>query len=272
MPVTTTSSLADIPPFPQVAIRLANLLGKEDCSIQTIADLINTDIALAGRVIQQANSPLYARRGALKSVGQAVTAIGLAKVKTIAMAAVTRNYVGAVMKLPEIQACWQHATATAMLAEEIGEAWGLEPETCYTAGLLHDLGRLGLAIVQGPKYAEFLREGVRPVDPLDREQELFGVAHTEAGRELAAAWRLPEEIVQAAGRHHDVLDGTQADVLLATQMACRLATSFGYRSTQAPAPEPAAVLETLPERWRTKLPADTAGWREQLIERVNAND
>lgn len=272
MAVTTSTktNLTDIPPFPQVAIRLANLIGQDDCSIGSIADLINTDVALAGRVIQYANSPLYARRGALKSVGQAVTAIGLAKVKTMAMAAVTRNYLGGVMKLPEIKKCWEHSTACAALAEEIGARWGLEAETCYTAGLLHDLGRLALAIHHGARYAEFLGDRERAIDPLDREKDAFGLDHTEAGRQLAVAWRLPEEMVQAVGRHHDVLDATQVDVLLAAQAGCRLATAFGFASTNAPGIAGTAVLEALPERLRSPLPADLDAWRMKVAELVAA--
>lgn len=266
----TKTSLEDIPPFPQVAVRLANLLGKDDCDIPTIANLINTDMALAARVLQNANSPLYGRREQQKSVSQAIVLIGLNKVKTIAMSAVTRNYLGIVMKLPEIRACWRHCSACAYLAEDIAHHWGLDAETCYTAGLLHDIGRLAMAVLHGPAYAGFLSHPVEAFDPLDREKEYFGIDHTQAGRQLAANWRLPDEVVVAAGRHHDVLDITEVDSLLVTQTACSLAASFGFRVSHAPQVPAPMVLERLPERLKAKLPTDLDAWRESIEKKVEA--
>jgi len=261
--------LTAIPPFPNVASRLLRLISREDADLKQIANLIGADVPLAARIVQQANSPLYARRYPANSVLQAVQVLGLHRVKLLSMTVLTRTYLGSKASRFELLACWNHSLACAILSEDLSEYWGLPADSCYLAGLMHDLGRLALAVTYHSEYADFLRATTSSIDPLIQEKEWFGLDHTEAGRHLALEWGLPEEIALVAGRHHDRPDGYKPDTLMVVQTACRLASAFGFTATSRGVDLEEALTIFRANAYQ-RLPEVIEAWRKQVTERVDS--
>jgi HD superfamily phosphohydrolase YqeK len=160
--------------------------------------------------------------------------------------------------------------ATAVLAEELALACDAFTNVAFTAGIMHDIGRLALLVAYPKEYERVIRGAAeQSLDILDFEREEFGVDHAEAGRVLAERWGLPLELRVIAGRHHDPSEGSELDLLRIIHVACRLAEILGYDIVQPLVKQDVdAVLAELPARARARLkktPAELCAKIEQRI-------
>ena len=104
------------------------------------------------------------------------------------------------------------------------------PSVRYTAGLLHDIGRLGLLLAIGPRYSDALSIRYRDLTRANEiEMELFGITHCEAGAQLAQEWGLPDALRLCARHHHSETTTDVGELLHITQLACRLASASGFK-------------------------------------------
>jgi hypothetical protein len=122
----------------------------------------------------------------------------------------------------------------------------------YTAGLLHDIGRLGLLVAYPSQYAVMLRDaGKKPQALLKREAELFGVDHCGAGQDLVEEWGLPSVFGEITGRHHEKPSGKSSDWLRTSYLACQMADSLGFSVVKpCQAPEFDSLCKMLPPAMR----------------------
>jgi len=160
--------------------------------------------------------------------------------------------------------------ACALLTEELARSCSKFEERAYTAGLLHDVGRLGLLLAHPAGYAELLRNATRnALELLDCEKQLLGMDHCEAGRLLAAQWNLPEELQIVAARHHDPQANYALDLLTLVHLGCRLADSLGFWVVQPLKPATIEdILAALPPLLSSRIHIDGDRWREILERRI----
>jgi HD-like signal output (HDOD) protein len=221
--------LKNVPPFPPIAIKLLALLSNSSVEIKEVADLIGTDAVFTARLLQRVNSVQFGLASPVSNIKQAVALLGLDLTRQVIMTHAAGVYAAGALKTEELRRCWQHMVATAVLAELIAEASGAFKDVAFTAGIMHDIGRLGLLMAY-PKEYEYVisRATEHCVDVLDYEAEEFGMHHAEAGRILAERWGLPQEFAVVTGRHHDPCEGDEIDLLRIVHVACRLADTLGY--------------------------------------------
>ena len=256
-------ALSNIPPFPPIAIRLLKSLSDENVRIQQLVELTRADPKLSLEILRRANSPLYGFISRVDSLKDALFLLGLDAVKTLVLTVATGEYVNRARKLPELHRCWRHTLATALIAEELAAVCSLPQDQAYTAGVLHDLGRLGLLVAYTNEYAELLRsadeEGQKEDAAylLELERKRFGFDHCETGRALAEQWGLPADISVVAGRHHDRTYGSEVDLLKIVHLSCRFADTLGYDVIQTSRPFTfEKLLESLPESVQSRLNCD----------------
>jgi putative nucleotidyltransferase with HDIG domain len=177
------------------------------------------------------------------------------------------------MKLPVLRRCWTHSLACALLSQELANACFLKGDEAYTAGLLHDIGRLGLLAAYPVEYANVLSVAVDySFDVLHCERELFDIDHCEAGAWLAEQWKLPGELGAIAAHHHDqpsIGPGRQPDLTTIIQLGCQLADALDFgviKTLRGPAPQ--EILERLPESVRGRFPADLEALKALVTERI----
>jgi HD-like signal output (HDOD) protein len=247
-----------VPPFPPIATRLLALLARKSVEIKDLADLISSDAMFTGRILQHANSVEFGLVQPIKNVRHALITLGLERTRRITVTAATSVYSRVAMRAPELRRCWRHTLATAVVSEEIGRRCSLFAESAYSAGIMHDIGRLGLLVAYPSAYESTVRDAAdRCLDLLDYEREIFGIDHAEAGRLLSVRWGLPQEFQIIAGRHHDPCDGVDVTLLKIVHVACGLADYFGYDVTRPlKPPDFEALLSVLPERVRQRFLAD----------------
>src|ERR1039457_2615973 len=221
--------LARIPAFPPIVLRLLDLLARDDVEIRELVALISSDPAFSAQILRVANSPIFGFRSQIDSLQSALVVLGLRRIRSLSMTLATANHMKAVLHIDELARCWRHMLACALLTEELARSCSAFEDRAYTAGLLHDVGRLGLLLAYPKEYAELLRHAERnALELLDVEHQTLGIDHCEAGRELAAQWNLPPDFQIVAARHHDPPNDGVLDLLTLVHLGCKLADSFGY--------------------------------------------
>ncbi len=219
-----------IPPFPQIAIRVLQLANNEDVPMRQLGDLISSDPSFASEVLTIANSALYARRAPVNSILQAVALLGLNSLKGVCLTVGVRAYLGKAINHQSLRAIWRHSLACALIAEQLADPASMNKDTAYTAGVLHDIGRLALAVMRPEHYAALLLTHCgSPCSILSAERDLFGLDHCEAGKRLIANWKLPAGFEAVVSNHHSCGQPPEHWNLPALiNVSCRMADTIGF--------------------------------------------
>ncbi|HXG33032.1 MAG TPA: HDOD domain-containing protein [Bryobacteraceae bacterium] len=265
-------SLSKIPAFPPIVLRVLDLASNEEVDVRQLVELITADTALSAQLLRLANSPLFGMTARIDSVQHALVVLGLRRVHNLAMTAATSHYLRSALRIKELHRCWLHSLACALLNAELARLVSQPEDTAYTAGLLHDIGRLGLLVAHPEKYVELLQQLDGGGDALELERQAFGLDHCEAGEILAQRWGLPVEIQQAARRHHEAPnEGAGSDLLL--WVSCQMADTLGFWAVPNPNALPLERLrELLPLAARERFSLDPAYWKQLIASRLHVFD
>jgi HD-like signal output (HDOD) protein len=174
-----------IPSFPQIAIRVLQLTSNEDVSMRQLGDLISSDPSFSSEVLTIANSALYASRSHITGILQAISVLGANSLKGVCLTVGVKAYLGKSLKYQSLRAIWRQSLACALIAERLAQAALINNDTAYASGVLHDIGRLGLAVIRPETYDALLMTHCgSPSSILRSERNLVGFDHCEAGRHL----------------------------------------------------------------------------------------
>jgi HD-like signal output (HDOD) protein len=185
---------------------LMSSLADEDVSFAQLASVIERDSVLSGNVLRLVNSALYGRRGTVSSVRAAVSILGLGRLRNFLLGlSVSRLF--ARVKPPtgfDMARFNTHSTAVAILADQfVQKANTSYPEGAFAAGLLHDLGRLMIALTLPNEYSQTSAVRAESGRPLEEcEQEVLDVTHSELSAAALQRWGLPTPIQKAVLYHH----------------------------------------------------------------------
>ncbi len=197
--------LRELPSMPQVVLDLQAALAREDVSIEAIAETVSHDQALAARALRIANCSFYGVPTRVVSIRQAIGILGLRSVSTMVVAAaVSDRFPRIVCSGFSLDRYWRHSVAVALGARQLARSLRLDADTAFTAGLLHDLGRLALASLS-PQVLEqaYRRRALDDCQMLDAERQELGTDHADIGREVAVRWHFGTEVVDVLGLHHE---------------------------------------------------------------------
>lgn len=276
---TAGSSLVKIPAFPPIAVRLLHLLSNENVALSEILEPLRADPAFSAEILRRANSALFGFSSQVGSLQHALVVLGLRRVRSLTVTVATGVYLKKALQIEELRRCWRHTLACALLAEELARACLVHMDLAYTAGLLHDIGRLGLLVAKPEQYSAFLRAAAvkaatpDPFDLLDYEKETFGLDHCEAGNVLSGEWNLPQEFAVITGRHHDRPEGTETDLLRLVHLGCQLADTLGFHVVNTGRfMDFGDIRAALPEAARHRLLSDPDALRELVEGRIRALD
>jgi putative nucleotidyltransferase with HDIG domain len=195
-----------LPPLPQVALRVIQVAQDPRSSAADLAVAVSSDPALAARILRAANSPLFRANREITSVQEALVRLGFVQARNIAVSsAITAAYApDARNALFRIEDFWRHSLAVALKTSELaGRRQGGDVPSAFTAGLLHDIGRLALFYADPAAVDQAVAHALAEDIPLDAlEGDALGVTHDDVGGRLAARWGLPPATVAAIADHH----------------------------------------------------------------------
>ncbi len=274
-----THALSDVPAFPPVAAKLLRLASDENAAIADLVRLLRADPALSADIIRYANSSLFNFANGSRTLDQAAPLLGIRKIRSLALAAISRTYVRAVLMMDELRVFWRYSLACALVAEMLARFCAVSEDTAYCAGLLHDIGRLGLMVTHPSEYAMLLESASaklaagEPFDLIEYERSLFGIDRFAAGEWLAREWNLPSELCVIAGRFPERTERNELDLFRVVRTACRLANSIGFCVLQNPhGPSYREILDELPPHVAASFPSEAENLWIQLEEEIATLD
>ena len=265
-------ALDQLPPFPVVATRLVAMLANEEVDTIEVGRLIAAEPVFATRVLQMANSPLFALERQVKTISHAIVLLGLDRVKAITVTRALEDYVSPVMSTHALRACWQNSLAIAFLSEKLARSAKMDSDFAYVAGLLADIGRLALLVKYPGPYANLLAVSAEEeFDLIMMEHELFDIDHCEAGAWLTRKMLFPLELSEVVASHHASLENREFRMVHLVQAADLLAEALGF-GILPPVQPPSVkrVLDHVPEVCRARLENEAEQWQQEIAARVQA--
>jgi len=198
------STVGELPSVPAVASAVLKVAGDQNSGADDLRAVVNRDPALSARILKVANSSLYSFSRKIETVQHAIALLGFRTVTNISMAASLREvftHFGLAEKL-----LWEHSTLSGTVAARLAEygTIGVDREEAFTAGLLHDLGKIAFNNNSRKKYLEVIEHVYNDGMPfIDAERKVFGFDHAELGACVVAKWKLSESLETAIRFHHD---------------------------------------------------------------------
>lgn len=235
--------LPRLPSIPRVVQELIHTLDNPDADLHALIAEVKHDQALSLRVLRLANSSYYGVSRKIGAIDDAVALIGLNALRTLV---ITSGITWTFHEVPGVplQPFWRHAMLTAMVARSLARNAQINGEYAYTAGLIHRVGELLIALALPDKagaLSHALHDG--PVATLiAAERELLGLDHCEVGAEQARLWNFPPLIRNAVRWYPDPEHpegGAHAGVVsLASQIAWGITHQQPEEATIAALPLP----------------------------------
>ena len=198
------SLLNRLPAFNQTAVRLLSRPFGEDDSIGDLEDSFRSDPCLASQLLMAANSAAFGFRSRVSTIRHALALLGMDRLRSLVATIATSSYMQQ-FPVEVVRPIWSHGIATGVIAEHLANySDGSSGSALYTAGLTHDLGRLGMLASSNGKYKGFLNEEYENQTESELiEWESFGVIHTVAGGLLSQMWGFPASLCSHAENHHE---------------------------------------------------------------------
>jgi len=203
-PDRLAEQIEQLPALPEVVMDLLQNIDREDVDIGVLARKMSHDQTLTAKALRFANSPFYGTQGKISSIQQAITLLGMKTVRQILTAAALASvFPDNRCKGFEFRAFWRHAMGTAICARLLARMLHLNQDFAFTAGLLHDIGRLVLVTRFPHSYEQVIAyRDEHDIFLLDAERSILGTDHVAVGLALAERWRFPEVIRHAIAGHH----------------------------------------------------------------------
>ena len=212
MAITAAELVRDIDglvTLPDVYFRINRLIENPQSSTTDIAKAVSQDPSFTLRLLQVANSSLFSFPSAVTTVAKAVSIIGTAQIRTLALAmSVAKSFAGLPNELVSMENFWRHSLFCALIARHLAkQARRCDPDSLFTAGLLHDIGELVIFNRLPEQATEALLMVLDSQDEIQvhaAEHHVMGLDHAEVGGELARQWNLPTLLQECIAYHHAI--------------------------------------------------------------------
>lgn len=198
-------NIQNLPALPAVVMELLDSIDREDIDIGVLAKKVSHDQALTAKTLQLANSPLYATQVKVTTIQQAITLLGFQSVRSLITAAgIAGCFPNGQCAGFNFKAFWRHSVATAVCAKVLARHLHVNQDFAFTAGLLHDIGRLVLVTAFPQQYSSAISHRIAyDCYMLDAEHAVLGLDHVIAGHALAEHWNFSETMQKAIAGHHE---------------------------------------------------------------------
>lgn len=211
----TLQSLDRLPKLSPSMTQLLVQLSQRNCGVQDLAQTLERDPVLSAQVLRLSNSAIFGRLRPVTSVRHAVAMVGISAIRKFVLASsianlFSRTKVAANFSIRRFNV---HSAATATLVELLSEEVPFEcGEDAFLAGLLHDIGKLLIAVALPRQYDEILELlAVTGGTLIEAERAVIGIDHAELSGLAVSRWELSEAIQWAASYHHQPSEATAVE-------------------------------------------------------------
>jgi HD-like signal output (HDOD) protein/CheY-like chemotaxis protein len=202
--------IESLPSLPELYAKLLAEIQSPTSSVRRVGEIVARDVGMTAKILQIVNSAFFGLPRRVLNAQDAVALLGYDTLKALVLSSkIFGQFDPAHIRCLDLDALWRHSAHTGLFARTIAASEKL-PRKCqdeaFTAGMLHDIGKLVLAQNFPEAIAEIAAEaraGARSAAEI--EQERFGASHAELGGYLLGLWGIGEEVVAAIARHHQAL-------------------------------------------------------------------
>jgi putative nucleotidyltransferase with HDIG domain len=240
-PNEVIAKVKNLPAVSQAALKLVTLLDQPAVSNEDVVTVLKYDNVMTAKLLRACNSPYFGFEEKISSVEQAVLILGHQQILHMVLSlafggAMSTTLPGYAIEAKEL---WSHSLTTAVAAEQLvksGVPMEVESPVAFTAGLLHDIGKLALNQVLDADAQTAIRSCIvqKHLPRNIAEREVLGTDHCEVGAHLLKTWRLPDEIVEAVARHHRPVTAPEpklsAVIHVSNCLAHLVGSSLGWES------------------------------------------
>jgi putative nucleotidyltransferase with HDIG domain len=234
---TRITSIDAMPAIPVILRPLLRCLDQpvEQVDVDKIVELVSYDKSIAAQCLRVANSALFMRSSPAETVRSAVMSLGMWRVRDLLFSNTLSQVIPAKRWVVDPAVFWRHSLGVALVCRKLAEMIEYpDSEKAYLAGLLHDIGVIVNCMVAPEDFRVASEKATREQIPLDEaEQATLGFTHSDSGRVLADAWKIPADIADAIELHHQIGDPQRGGPLVAlvhlSDLLCRMRDlGYGY--------------------------------------------
>ncbi|MFZ2641697.1 MAG: response regulator [Verrucomicrobiia bacterium] len=201
------SQVQSLPGLPSLYVELIGELQKEDPSITRVSEIISRDMGMTCKILHVVNSVFYSLSQKITDPSDAAMHLGLETLKSLVLTyQLFSQFPHQPIQEFSLEALWQHCWNVGVFTKQIAAVEKMSYDTmdlCFTAALLHDIGKLILASHLPDEYREIMAQArQKRVAVWKVEQEILGATHAEVGAYLLSLWGLPHPIVEGVAFHH----------------------------------------------------------------------
>jgi putative nucleotidyltransferase with HDIG domain len=215
----------NLPSLPAVITDLLVTMDQQDVDLGSLVKKITLDQALTAKALRLANSSFYGMPSQVTTIGQAMSILGFRSIRTLLTAcSVTNAFARDAGSGFDFESFWRHSVGAAVCAQKLAKRVRINPDTAFTAALLHDIGVLVMATGFSDQYGDVRAyQRNHDCDAITAEQAVLGVDHTVVGSALTAHWKFPLEMQQAVAGHHSATQSKEAPLTLVLHAANAMA-------------------------------------------------
>jgi HD-like signal output (HDOD) protein len=227
--------IKEIPSLPVSVSKVLEICDNVQTSPADLNHVISLDPVLVGRVLKLLNSAYYGLNHQVTSLVRAIIMLGINTVKNLALSTAILGNLSAGKESEgiDMEGFWRHSLCVGVAAKLLAEKRGVDfkqREEYFTAGLLHDIGKIPLNAVLKQEYMNAVSTAdMERISLIQAEDRLLGISHCAAGGMIAESWRLQGAVGDAIGIHHLYAEycGPHKDVLFSVAAANRFAVAAG---------------------------------------------
>ncbi|NDY71884.1 diguanylate cyclase [Desulfobacter hydrogenophilus] len=196
----------ELPGFAQVMAKMLTVCNDPKASIEDVAKLVATDPGITAKVLGIVNSSFFSLRSRVSAISEAVLFLGIDEIKKICLGVTffEKMVKSGQKKQFDRTFFWRHCLCVASLSQAIAKEIGYpSPEDAYTAGLLHDFGKIVLDRSGRVNYADFCKNAINCTGPLvEAERDILGIGHDDLGAYYGNRWGFSQKLCLTIQYHH----------------------------------------------------------------------
>lgn len=244
--------IQELPTLPTTISKIIKLVESESSTAEDLARVISTDPSISSLILKLVNSAFYGHRRQISSISHAIVILGYTTVRTMALGvSIFNTSPGKKAAAFDRSDFWLHsigvATITHKIASHTSARDGLDMESVFLAGLLHDIGKVIFDHYFNQEYNDVAESALHNHQWIgESESAFFGLNHAEAGNYLAQKWQFPSTVISAIRCHHSTAlcegeaERAMACMVNLADYLCRKATiGSGGDNEEAPLDEAA---------------------------------
>jgi putative nucleotidyltransferase with HDIG domain len=241
--ISRLDGIDELPMLPDTVMKVNTMLQEVDFCIKDLSRIIEKDQSMVSKLLKIVNSTFFGLSSRISSVNHAIVILGL---NTVRNALLSGSVIESMSSLENIKGIdirdfWTHSISVAVMSNYLAEKTKLcFPDDCFTAGLLHDMGKLIISsyfVDEFGHICKFIKD--ENLSFFDAEKKVIEGGHDFIGAYLAKRWNLPPDLISTIRLHHQPLNNLQEnEMALLIQIADYMVNNMDKEK----APEPGFLL------------------------------